>query len=53
MIGTQSFHEITKGNNNGYQAGPNWNPCTGLGSPNGAAILKALQGTTAQRASAT
>jgi kumamolisin len=46
MIGTTSFHEITKGNNDGYQAGPNWNPCTGLGSPNGAAILKALQGST-------
>ena len=47
MIGTTAFHEVTKGNNNGYQAGPNWNPCTGLGTPNGAAILKALQGTTA------
>jgi kumamolisin len=47
MIGTAAFHQITKGNNDGYQAGPNWNPCTGLGSPNGAAILKVLQGTTA------
>jgi kumamolisin len=53
MIGTSSFHQITKGNNDGYQAGPNWNPCTGLGSPNGAAILKALQGTTTTGASAT
>jgi kumamolisin len=53
LIGTTSFHEITKGNNDGYQAGPNWNACTGLGSPNGAAILKALQGTTASGATAT
>lgn len=44
QMATPSFHQITSGNNNGYQAGPNWNPCTGLGSPNGAAILKALQG---------
>jgi kumamolisin len=53
MIGTSSFHQIPKGNNDGFQAGPNWNPCTGLGSPNGAAILKALQGTTATGASTT
>jgi kumamolisin len=53
LIGTTSFHEITQGNNDGYQAGPNWNACTGLGSPNGAAILKALQGTTASGATAT
>jgi kumamolisin len=47
MIGTTSFHEIIKGNNDGYQAGPNWNPCTGLGSPNGEAILKALEASSA------
>ena len=47
MMGTSAFHEVTSGNNNGYQAGPNWNPCTGLGSPNGAALLMALQGNSA------
>jgi kumamolisin len=52
LIGTAAFHQIIKGNNDGYQAGPNWNPCAGLGSPNGAAILKALQGTAATGASA-
>jgi kumamolisin len=26
----------------GYDAGPDWNPCTGLGSPDGAVIVSAL-----------
>jgi kumamolisin len=39
-----AFHEITSGSNGGYSAGPGWNPCTGLGSPDGAALLTALQG---------
>jgi len=47
QIGTAAFRDITVGNNGGYQAGPNWDPCTGLGSPNGAALLKALRGTAA------
>ena len=38
------FHDITQGNNGDYQAGPAWDPCTGLGSPNGAALLQALGG---------
>jgi len=42
---------ITEGNNGylkyglqtpGYNAGPGWNPCTGLGTPNGAALIQAL-----------
>jgi len=44
QIGESAFRDITTGNNNGYQAAKNWDPCTGLGSPNGAALLKALQG---------
>jgi kumamolisin len=39
-----SFHDITSGNNGGYSAGPGWDPCTGLGSPNGTALLNALKG---------
>jgi kumamolisin len=50
-IGTPAFRDITTGNNGGYQASNNWDPCTGLGSPNGAALLKALQGTAAIGAS--
>lgn len=38
-----TFHEITSGNNGQYSAGPGWNACTGLGTPDGAALLKALQ----------
>jgi len=39
-----TFHDITSGNNGDYSAGPGWDACTGLGSPNGAALLGALQG---------
>ena len=39
------FRDITSGNNGAYQAGPGWNPCTGLGTPNGTALLQALTGT--------
>jgi kumamolisin len=51
QIGESAFHDITKGNNDGYQAGKGWDACTGLGTPNGAALLKALQGNTASSAS--
>jgi kumamolisin len=37
-----AFRDITSGNNGGYSAGPGWDACTGLGSPNGAALLAAL-----------
>ncbi len=36
------FHDITQGNNGSYSAGPGWDPCTGLGSPNGQEIAQAL-----------
>jgi len=42
QIGERAFRDITQGNNGAYQAGPGWDPCTGLGSPNGAALLAAL-----------
>ena len=38
-----SFRDITSGNNGAYQAKSGWDACTGLGSPNGAALLAALQ----------
>lgn len=38
------FHDITSGNNGDYSAGPGWDACTGLGSPNGAALMAALRG---------
>jgi len=43
----QDFHDITQGNNGAYSAGPGWDPCTGLGSPDGQKIAGAL-GVTAQ-----
>jgi kumamolisin len=42
--GAQStFHDITSGNNGDYSAGPGWDACTGLGSPNGVALLSVLK----------
>jgi hypothetical protein len=44
-----AFHDIVSGNNDieglgKYKAGPGWDPCTGLGTPDGAKLLKALGG---------
>jgi kumamolisin len=43
----QALNDVTVGNNGvnkvkGYAASPGWDPCTGLGSPRGSALLKAL-----------
>jgi kumamolisin len=38
------FTDITQGNNGAYQAGPGWDACTGLGSPDGTALYRALGG---------
>jgi kumamolisin len=37
------FRDITSGSNGAYSAGPGWDACTGLGSPDGTALLAALQ----------
>jgi kumamolisin len=45
-----AFRDITQGNNDmtgqvgGYKAAMGWDPCSGVGSPNGSAILASLQG---------
>lgn len=39
-----AFRDIVTGNNGAFSAGPGWDACTGLGSPDGAAIAKALGG---------
>jgi kumamolisin len=49
LAGPYVFRDITSGNNSyygvtGYQAGPGWDACTGLGSIHGAALLASLQG---------
>jgi kumamolisin len=43
-LGKTPFFDITSGNNGAFSAGPGWDPCTGLGSPNGMALLSALMG---------
>jgi kumamolisin len=49
--GSRAFHDITKGGNRvsfggndniGYDAGKGWDPCTGLGSPDGVELAKIL-----------
>ncbi|MGA2012133.1 MAG: S53 family peptidase [Solirubrobacteraceae bacterium] len=42
LLGTSSFHDITAGNNGSYSAGPGWDACSGLGSPDGTALQAAL-----------
>ena len=39
-----TFRDITTGNNGAYRAEAGWDACTGLGSPNGTALLGALAG---------
>jgi kumamolisin len=36
------FRDVTEGDNGDYRSGPGWDPCTGLGSPNGVNLLRAL-----------
>ena len=50
-IAKSAFHDIATGNNDSgnlgyYNAQPGWDACTGLGSPNGTALLSALQAST-------
>jgi len=42
QIGEMAFNDITQGNNGSYDAGQGWDACTGLGSPDGQALLAAL-----------
>lgn len=39
---TAGFHDVTTGNNGTYRAAAGWDPCTGLGSPDGTALLAAI-----------
>jgi kumamolisin len=41
------FNDITQGNNGAYSAGPGWDACTGLGSPNAAQLSQIFAATTA------
>ena len=35
--------DVTVGSNGAYTAGPGWDPCTGLGVPDGEELLAALR----------
>jgi kumamolisin len=42
LNGTTAFNDVTMGNNGSYSAGPGYDLCTGLGSPNIANLATAL-----------
>ncbi|MGZ4299912.1 MAG: S53 family peptidase, partial [Solirubrobacteraceae bacterium] len=42
LLGSGSFHDIHSGDNGSYTAGPGWDACTGLGSPDGTALAAAV-----------
>ncbi len=37
-----AFNDITQGNNGAFKAGPGWDACTGLGSPNAGKLIPLL-----------
>ncbi len=39
-----AFNDILIGNNGAYQAGPGWDACTGMGTPNGPVLFNKLGG---------
>ncbi|HEY2297513.1 MAG TPA: S53 family peptidase [Jatrophihabitans sp.] len=43
--GAPGFQDVTTGDNGSYRAGAGWDACTGLGSPDGTALLSLLQAT--------
>ncbi len=45
LLGSAAFRDITSGNNGAYSAGPGWDACTGLGSPDGSALAQQLSAT--------
>jgi kumamolisin len=47
-----SFHDITQGNNGSYSAMAGWDACTGMGSPDGTAVMQALGGSVSVSSSA-
>ncbi|MGI8713576.1 MAG: S53 family peptidase [Solirubrobacteraceae bacterium] len=44
LLGSAAFHDVISGNNGAYSAGRGWDACTGLGSPNGTALVQRLGG---------
>ncbi|MGD0698780.1 MAG: S53 family peptidase [Trebonia sp.] len=46
-VAATGFNDIVEGSNGAYKAGPGWDACSGLGSPNGTALLSLLSPSTA------
>jgi kumamolisin len=44
LAGTAAFRDVKTGDNGVYRAASGWDPCTGLGTPDGSALLQALAG---------
>ncbi len=42
-VAPPGFRDVTVGSNGVYDAGPGWDPCTGLGTPDGTVLLAALR----------
>jgi kumamolisin len=42
-VDVAGFHDIVSGSNGAYSAGPGWDACTGLGSPDASALPARLQ----------
>jgi kumamolisin len=53
LLQNKAFNDITQGNNGAYSAGPGWDACTGLGSPNGVNLATALAPSPVQPTAAT
>lgn len=43
LMDSDVFHQIVQGNNNLYLGALAWNPCTGLGTPNGERLQEAIK----------
>jgi kumamolisin len=39
-----ALRDVTSGNNGAYSAGPRWDACSGVGTPDGAKLIDALSG---------
>jgi kumamolisin len=42
--GGGALRDVTRGRNGAYRARPGWDPCTGLGTPDGERLLRLLSG---------
>jgi kumamolisin len=42
IVQSKALRDITSGNNGSYKAGSGWDGCTGLGTPGGVQLIKAL-----------